>query len=136
MGIKVGWINEEQGVVLWEYGADFSLQDFRAATKTTWQLVYECPQVCVISDMSDVLKPPPRFITALHSFHRYAPRNYKITLVVGANSYVEMVFSVVSKLPIARKKYIMLPTMDGAIALATEQYRVNNDNSEVSTQSF
>lgn len=117
MGIDVSWFDEEKNAIYWRFDAEWSLDDYHQAVNKMGKMAQDISIYNVICDLSRVHTAPPNAIANIQSRHVQDPGNYGVTIAFGADRFLEIMLSILSRLPVSKEKYVVVGSLEEAVKL-------------------
>lgn len=123
MGIKVSWANEQKTIVMVKFESGWTWEDFDASVDQSYVLMKECdhPVHVIVDSLEAPMPPSPQVIGHLQRAWMSRPSNFGVQVMVGGESFVNVVANVFSKVfPTAGAVTPVAKTVEDAYAKIAE----------------
>ena len=99
MGIQVRWDNSEQTIIYCDFNEEWTLDDFHTMIDEIYALARSVShQVYLISDYTRSRVPPRQWLSTGAHIEKRKSMNTELSIVVGANTFVNVMLNVAQKL--------------------------------------
>ncbi len=121
MSITVKWANPEETTIHIVFRGHWELPEFHTAAQQAFEMIDSVSkQVDIIVDIQQGNRLPGDFISALRrvSFRKHA--NFRMLVLVGANTFVRAIANAVRKVWRRQARFAMADTLDEAYAILAQ----------------
>lgn len=136
MTIRVSWFNKERTAVLWVFEENWTSEDFHEIADRTIRITRNIPIFDVIVDAAHITALPAHSITSLRKRYLYAPENFGMSIIYGANTMMKAMLSVGARLPPIKDRFVFVPSQYEARELVKRRYQQYIDAMDAKTQNF
>lgn len=132
IGIDVDWYDDTQTTLHVVYGKSFSLEDFYASIDTSYMMMESVSCIIdIVQDLTDLSALPPNVFSILRYVEGKAHPRRGITIVVGMNRFVKVMFDVGKTIaPKSTANYRFVNTRDEAHQLLMSLRQARNQQTE------
>lgn len=107
--------------MLWQLDATWTLDDYRAAVRTTADLTANTSRYHILADLTRAQVAPARMLSALRQQHATVSKRYAGTLVFGANPTLSALLNAAIRLSTIRRHYVFVENVEEAYVLHLER---------------
>lgn len=91
--VHVQWLDDFRPFLYFQFDADFTVEDYRAAVDDAWQLLdgYDAEKFYVVADVSQMNRVPAMMITTMFKeYGKTHPLFGGFTILIGAPRFIQM----------------------------------------------
>jgi len=126
VGIHVYWEDEAQTIVCARFDVEWSIEEYHQSIDDIYALVTSVAHhVSLISDFTLSHAPPRQLLLANRHIESRRPSNSDVTVIVGANSFIQVLIEIGQKLHLKNFNIYSVKTMPEAYQII-KQLRQNS----------